>query len=224
MSRSDSNQRLTYREKRERKAERLFEWAEKRESAAVSAFERSHELADMIPFGQPILVGHHSERGHQAHIKRIDSAMRQAVDNDHKAADMRSRAANIEAAAKQAIYSDDPDAIERLTEKIARLEAEREAVKQANASYRKAHRDELKAMTSTYARDRAMPFPSYVATNLTGNIGRLRKRLELLQRPPVDRIILARFDSECADCGAPLHRGDTIRYSKQAGARCTECK
>ena len=49
MSSSDSNHRLTYREKRERKAERLFEWAEKRESAAVSAHELAHELADMIP-------------------------------------------------------------------------------------------------------------------------------------------------------------------------------
>jgi hypothetical protein len=168
-------------------------------------------------------VGHHSERGHRAHIKRIDSAMRIAVDNDRKAAEMRSRAANIEAAAKQAIYSDDPDAIERLAEKIAKLEAERDAVKQANAEYRKAHRDELRAMPSAYARDRALPYPSYVATNLTGNIGRLRKRLEQLQRPPVDRIIIARFDSGCAECGAPLHRGDSIRYSKQAGARCVEC-
>ena len=162
------------------------------------------QLADMIPFGQPILVGHHSERGHRAHINRIDSAMRLAVDNDRQAAEMRSRAANIEAAAKQAIYSDDPDAIERLTEKIAKLETERDAVKQANAEYRKTHRDELRAMTSPYARDRALPYPRYVATNLTGNIGRLRKRLEQLQRPAVDRIIVARFDSRCAECGAPL--------------------
>ena len=77
---------------------------------------------------------------------------------------------------------------------------------------------------SAYERDMAQPVRSYVGTNLSGNISRLRKRLEQLSRPPVDRIILARFESECADCGATLSKGQTIRYSKQAGARCMECQ
>ena len=51
----------TYRERRLAKAERLRDWAVKREEKAASAFKAAHTLADMIPMGQPILVDHHSE-------------------------------------------------------------------------------------------------------------------------------------------------------------------
>ena len=222
-SRVSGNQHLTYRERRERRAERLREWAGKREARAQSDYERSRELADVIPFGQPVLVGHYSQRGHEAQLRKIDSAMRHSVENDRKAEDMRSRAENIEAQNRAAIYSDDPDAKERLIEKIARLEAQRDEMKRRNAEYRKAHRDELKGL-SAYQRDRALPHQGYEITNMTQNIGRLRKRLEQLDRPPVDRVISARFDSSCADCGADLKRGDQIRYNKQQGARCMECR
>lgn len=213
---------MTYRERREARAERLREWADKRETKSDAARAGVDRIADQIPFGQPILVGHHSERRARRDQDRIHDGMRATIEHGRKADDFRSRADNIEAAADNAIYSDDPDAAERLTEKIAKLEAERETIKARNAEYRKAHKAELKGMTASQ-RDRAQPFPSYVTTNLTGNIGRLRKRLEQLSRPPVDRIISARFDSECAECSAPLSRGDQIRYSKQAGARCLEC-
>lgn len=218
---------MTYRERREQRAEQLRAWADNRETKAAAAFERSHELAEMIPFGQPILVGHHSERGHRAHIRRIDSTMNAAVENSGKAADMSSRADEIERQAANAIYSDDPDAIERLTAKISALETQREQRKAANAAYRKVHRAELKAMGSAYQRGQAMPFPSYSITNLTGNISRLKDRLARLERErehgPADKIILARFDSQCADCSAELKRGQAIRYNRQQGARCMEC-
>ncbi|MGD9886187.1 MAG: DUF3560 domain-containing protein [Reyranella sp.] len=31
-------------------------------------------LAQQIPLGQPILIGHHSERGHRRHIAKIEAA------------------------------------------------------------------------------------------------------------------------------------------------------
>ena len=132
----------SYRERRERKAEQLEMWADAREARAEVAFNRSREIADRIPFGQPILIGHHSERGHRRDIARIDSAMSQAVENSRKAENMASRAENIKAQLATSIYSDDPDAIERLTAKIAALEAEREHGKQLNAAWRKEHRAE----------------------------------------------------------------------------------
>ena len=136
---------------------------------------------------------------------------------------MASRATNIERALDVAIYDDDPDARERLAEKIARLEAQREAIKTANAEYRKTHKAELKALTP-YQRDHAMPHRSYELTNLGGNISRLRKRLEQLDRGPVDRIIIARRDGECETCGADIKGGEEIRYNRQQGARCVECE
>ena len=53
---------MGYRERRLAKAERLREWAEKRQAKSAAAFKGVHTIADGIPFGQPILVGHHSER------------------------------------------------------------------------------------------------------------------------------------------------------------------
>lgn len=43
------------------RADRLRERADKHEVKAASARKRSDDLVSMIPFGQPILVGHHSE-------------------------------------------------------------------------------------------------------------------------------------------------------------------
>lgn len=169
-------QRLTYRERRMRKAERLRGWAEKREAKSAAEYDRADEMASAIPFGQPILVGHYSERSDRNYRDRIGRAMDRSCEHAAKAESMRSRADNIEAQAAHAIYSDDPDAVERLTEKIARLEAQREQMKQRNAAFRKEHRAELNVMT-LYQRDRAMPHQGYELTNLSGNISRLRKRL-----------------------------------------------
>lgn len=234
---------MTTREKRERKAERLREWAAAREAkqGALSEAARGDEAATGIPFGQPILVGHHSERRHRRAIERIDRAMAASVDNSRKAEEMASRAANIEAANAQAIYTDDEDADERLSEKIATLEAQRARIKAYNASCRKAAKAggvgdmgllseaERKELLSTA---KACPYmlgagggmPSYKLTNLSGNIGRLKKRLAGLDaaraRQTQDRTIVARYGGCCEDCGAQLERGQLIRYSKSAGARC----
>lgn len=69
-------------------------------------------------------------------------------------------------------------------------------------------------------------FPKYVLSNLGGNVSRTRARIAELEAGPretPDRTITARYDGPCADCGAQLSRGDTIRYSKSAGARCVDC-
>lgn len=189
----------TYRERREAKADRLREWAEKRDAKAASAHAAADAATAGIPFGQPILVGHHSQRRHERAIERSWDAMGRAVENSRKADEMRSRADNIEAAAGAAIYSDDEDACERLAEKLARLEAERARIKAYNASCRKAAKTggvgDLSILTEAEQRDlaetaRACPYmigaggsmPSYKLTNLGGNITRQRKRLAQLSR------------------------------------------
>jgi hypothetical protein len=237
----------TYRERREARAERLREWSAAREAkqGALNEAARGDEAATGIPFGQPILVGHHSERRHRAAIARVDRAMGAAVENSRKAESMASRAENIEAQAAQAIYTDDHDAKERLTEKIAALEAERDRIKAYNASCRKAaktggvgdtsllsdaERRELAATARAcaYMLGAGGAMPRYKLTNLSANIGRLKKRLAGLdaarERQQVGRIITARYGGSCAECGASIERGQQIRYSKAAGARCaTAC-
>lgn len=149
--------------------------------------------------------------------------MAASVENSRKAQDMAARAATIEAQNANAIYTDDEDAHERLAEKIAKLEAQRDGMKAANAEFRKTHAAELKGRTR-YERDCAAPFPSYSITNLTANIGRQKKRLAGLDaakaRQAAGRTITARYAGSCSDCGAAIERGQMIRYSRQDGARC----
>lgn len=45
---------MTYRERRLAKAERLREWADKREEKADATYSTAHNIGSQIPFGQPI--------------------------------------------------------------------------------------------------------------------------------------------------------------------------
>jgi hypothetical protein len=176
---------MTYRERRERRAERLDEWADKRDDRAEASYQRYRGISDMIPVGQPILVGHHSEGRHRRDIRRMESAIRDSAESTRMAKSMRSRADNIRSQLDESIYSDDDDAIERLEERIAERTAERDCYKAENAAFRKAH-PELRAM-SGWDRDNALPHRSYKITNLTADIGRQRKRLEFLRREATAR-------------------------------------
>ena len=48
-----------YHERRESRIERFKELAEKNRNLSNQALDQAHKMADVIPFGQPILVGHH---------------------------------------------------------------------------------------------------------------------------------------------------------------------
>jgi hypothetical protein len=93
---------MTYREKRERKAERLRVWAESRDAKAAATRGAADRIMDAIPPGQPILAGHHSEKRHRRDLERLDRAMSASVEHAGKADAFRRRADNIEAAAERA--------------------------------------------------------------------------------------------------------------------------
>lgn len=69
----------TLAERAEAKAERLEALSERTEKAADSARESVRAIADGIPFGQPILVGHHSERRARKDAEKIQRGMDNAV-------------------------------------------------------------------------------------------------------------------------------------------------
>jgi len=81
-------------ERAKRKAERLLGYA----NNADKRSEEAHEKADLseektgIVFGQPILVGHHSERKHRRTIERAWDSLGKAVKESEKAEEYRSRA------------------------------------------------------------------------------------------------------------------------------------
>lgn len=210
---------MTTRDRRLAKADRLRDYAGRREAKQDTLNEaaRTDEDATGIPFGQPILVGHHSERRHRRAIERMDRAMGAAVDNANTAEEQRRRAENIEAAANRAIYDDDPDALERLTAKLAALEEQRETMKAENAAYRRNNKDRLKAMTP-YERHHAVPFPAYALSNLSGVIGNTKKRIQILSQPERGRPMIARRDGDCRNCSHGVTAGEQIKWFRRAGA------
>lgn len=63
----------------EQRAERFEIYSDKRETEAHRAHEAVAAIAEGIPLGQPILVGHHSERHARKDAQRIENGMRRAV-------------------------------------------------------------------------------------------------------------------------------------------------
>ena len=67
------------------KAERYQGYAKNAEARSQAAGDRVRQITDRIPFGQPILVGHHSERHARADQKRIERGMDKSVSEGQKA-------------------------------------------------------------------------------------------------------------------------------------------
>lgn len=66
-------------ERAEERSDRFSEYSDKRAEDADRAHKAVTDITDGIPFGQPILVGHHSERRARKDAERIESGMRRAV-------------------------------------------------------------------------------------------------------------------------------------------------
>ncbi len=81
-------------ERAKRKAEKLNGFASNAEKRSEEAYKKTNlsEEATGIPFGQPILVGHHSEKAHRKVIERADNAMRKSIEEEEKASTYKSRA------------------------------------------------------------------------------------------------------------------------------------
>lgn len=224
---------MTRRERLEARATKRREWAASRTAKAEAAHQRVHEIADLIPLGQPILVGHHSERRHRRDIARIESGMEAAVENSCAAQAHEQAADGIDAQLATSIFSDDDDAVERLEEKIARLEAKRDRVKAYNASCRKGQRD-VSLLDEAQQEDlatiaRVCPYqlgnngagPSYWTSNTSAEIRRCKQRLAQIKSDTekrdagergMGRAMLSRFSSACADCGETIEKDSPIVY------------
>ena len=73
----DENKSLV--DRAEERAERFETYSEKRLADAERAKAGVDRIADGIPLGQPILVGHHSERHARRDAEKIENGMRKAV-------------------------------------------------------------------------------------------------------------------------------------------------
>lgn len=69
----------------ELKAESYREWAQSAENKSNQYYQASHEGRDFLALGEPIKVGHHSERRHRALIERNWNRMGKCVEFSDKA-------------------------------------------------------------------------------------------------------------------------------------------
>ncbi len=67
------------------RAERAEQLSEKAEVRSDALYLKAKDMASVIPFGQPILVGHHSEKRDRNYRGRIDNTFRKAFEESDKA-------------------------------------------------------------------------------------------------------------------------------------------
>lgn len=165
------------------RVERLRSRADEARSEAKSRYDASGR--DLPPWGEPIKIGHHSERRHRRALDRAHANMSKSVEATRKAVRLDARAEAAEN--NTAISSDDPRALERLKAKLAEMEAEREETKRKNRLARQGKLPDAEnplnpASIRNIAGKRKYPMPGYALKNLGAEIRRTRERIETLEK------------------------------------------
>jgi hypothetical protein len=88
------------------RAERFEDRAERAEATSDALYSRARTMADAIPFGQPILVGHHSEGRDRRFRARIESTFGRAFEAGDKAKYYERRAECARQSADGSKYTD----------------------------------------------------------------------------------------------------------------------
>ena len=179
-----------YEEKRQARIDRLNEAADRAEKRASDTYDSARKMSEAIPFGQPIIVGHHSEQSDRNYRKRISDKFESAFREQGKADELRAKAEAAEN--NTAISSDDPEAIQKLRDKLLGLEESQEKMKAVNKYYKKngtcigcdGISDESAEKLDNAARKNyeGRPFPTYALTNNNQNIRSIRLRIEELEK------------------------------------------
>lgn len=213
--------RQRFEEKRERRTEAYERLANKHRQDSDSHYKAAKKIGDMIPFGQPILVGHHSERRHRRDIAKVDNNMRKSIEHSKTADYYTGKLASMES--DTAIRSDDPDAIAKLEAKLDDMQKYQELMKAANKIIRKKLTDDQKVeqlkqlgLGEANSKQLLKPdfakrigFADYQLQNNNANIRRVKQRIQELK----DKLVRA--------CEAPVENqgypelGLTVVYNRE---------
>jgi len=182
-----------YEAKRAARYNRLVNAASKAEAESAAKLETAHKMADCIPFGQPMMPDHYSYNRDRNFRDNIQNKYRKGFELAKQAEEYRSRAASIES--NSAIYSDNPQAVDLLAEKINELKAEQAEMKRINAALRKgadfdalemsdAHRKDLLDVErfQAYYQPRTKGFPPYMLTSVNTKLKTAEKRAALVEK------------------------------------------
>ncbi len=185
-----STMKSKYDTRRAERIERFQGYADNARKSAEDAFDRARSIADRIPLGQPLLLGHHSEKRHRADLTRIDTAQSKCCSESNRAKYWEERAQAAEK--NRAISSRDPNALERLQSKLEKLTAERDRMKAVNRAWRAGKlpglgfsEEEIARMTAriqeAYSWEK-QPFPKWKVSNLSARVRDVQKRIEGLEQ------------------------------------------
>ena len=185
---------MTRRERKENKIEKRREWADKRENKSNQNSNTAHNMASQIPLGQPILIGHHSEKHARNYQDKIHNNMRKSIEHSDMADKHLEKAENIQHQLDTSIFSDDVDAVERLQEKINTLEIKRNRLKEIKKALTKgidivlteAEKKHLEGNKRCWNCYNIMP---YELTNLGATIRTAKKRIEKISAQKVMKSI-----------------------------------
>lgn len=141
----------------ERRKRRIESYKQKSAKARREAEERENSTANrilsMTP-GQPILVGHHSERKAINLHRQAERDIRKSIELSDKSKYYERRAKSVENS--KVIYNDDPNAIKKLEEKLERLQNQKASIK-------------------------SMEHEKWELDNINANIRETKKRIERLK-------------------------------------------
>lgn len=119
----------SYEQKQEARRDRLENAADRARQGSAASFQRAHNLVKDIPMGQPVLVGHHSERAHRNVLNKSWNAMGKGVELEKQAQELARRAGAV---GSGGVSSDDPDAVSKLREQLEGLRQRQVNMKAAN--------------------------------------------------------------------------------------------
>ena len=119
--------RADYEERREARKLRYEELSKKAEERS-SQYSNStaNRILAMTP-GQPIIIGHHSEKKARRLHERAWKDIGKSIEEDKKSKYYKEKAESVKNS--KVIYNDDPNAIEKLKDKLEYLKKQRELIK-----------------------------------------------------------------------------------------------
>lgn len=147
-------------ERLRRKAERYSQYAENAEARSEAYVNKSNEATKGIVFGQPILVGHHSESKHRNALEKSHRAMDNAVSEMKKAEEYSDKAESYKFRAEHTINLSMPESLEYYAEELEKAKEYHEGLK--SGKYEREHGYSL-----TYAKK---------------NVNELQKKYDLAKR------------------------------------------
>jgi hypothetical protein len=180
-----------YEQKKAARIQRQRTRAGKLRAGAEAAHSKVKAIGDMIPMGQPILVGHDSQRRHERDLGKMDKAMGKTVELTKAAEALERRADRAERS--HTVSSDDPDAVTKLKAKLEEAEKGRGRMRDANAAIR-AGGDVAARLKGLGFGDKTVAellkpdpmgrigFPAYALQNASAESARIKARITELEK------------------------------------------